>query len=711
MGPHKPTGWNTWDFRGFNRMVFLRNGKTEVVVQYAIWDEHVPPPSPDSRKLGHLHDTLRWSDVRKLGPHGPLGLPARLEFAIGESVYRAEATDTDGELRLTVSPLGVSGHRVVFLLLAPVGETVRVKSATSGSFAHWRVSLENATWPTDYFLNIAEPYAAGKPGRLATLILTPSKVTRALAGSFEAYERTALAGRGELADAPEAMMHAVSWNTLYDTRRGLLSSPVSRDWCYDWRGVLVFCWDTFLVGTMVSSESRQLARSNFEAVTAAIEEFGMVPNYFMAHGAVSMDRSMPPLGAYMIWKTEQFSPDLEWVKGIYPRLRKWHTYWMTHRDGNGDGLLEWGTDATPRYEFPQLLPYNPSLQHTAKCAMYESGLDNSPMYDDVPFNEKANTFELADVGLNSYYAMDCEALARLAERLGRPKEAAAYRKEYEAVRERINAQLWDEEHGLYANRHWDGRFSRRWSPTSFFPLIAGVADPSRGERMVKEHLLNEKEFWGRYVVPAIARTDPAYPDNDYWRGRIWGPFNFLLAEGLRRYRMDDVAAELAGLGLTMFMENWRKDGGVYENYNADTGAGGDVWNAARLYHWGGLMAFIAIQELIDAEATGALRFGSLRFPDAGIHNMHIGEDIYDVDLNDGVRVKRNGNPFVDCTCRAIVRIPVNGEVDAPIDVTVRPGVAGILTLHKPPEPVRRVRVTGGPVVGPTTTGDCVKYTW
>lgn len=711
MGPHKPTGWNTWDFRGFNRMVFLRNGRTELVIQYAIWDEHVPPPTPDSRKLGQLHDTFRWNDVRQLGPHGPLGLPARLEFAIDENLYRAEATDTDGELRLTISPLGMSRHRVVFMLVAPVGEPLATRSTTSATFARWTIQLENATWPTHYFLNIAEPYAVGKPGRAATLIATPPKAVPTVAGSFETYSRTALTGWGELADAPEAMMQAVSWNTLFDTRRGLLSSPVSRDWCFDWRGVLVFCWDTFLVGTMVSSESRQLARSNFEAVTAAINTMGMVPNYFMAHGAVSMDRSMPPLGAYMIWKTEQCSSDTGWLRNIYARLRRWHGYWMQHRDGNGDGLLEWGTDAAPHYEFPQLLPYNPSLQHTAKCAMYESGLDNSPMYDDVPFNEKTNTFELADVGLNSYYAMDCESLARIAERLGRNREAVAYRREYEAIRRRINERLWDEEHGLYVNRHWDGRFSNRWSPTSFFPMISGAAEPDRAERMVREHLLNESEFWGKYVVPAIARTDPAYHDNDYWRGRIWGPFNFLLAEGLRRYRMDDVAAELAGRGLTMFMENWRRDGGVYENYNAETGAGGDVWNAARLYHWGGLMAFIALQELIDAEATGWLRFGSLRFPDAGVRNMYLGDDVYEVDLNNGVRVRRNGSAFLECTCRAIVRIPVGRPAEEPIEVTPKPGTTGTLTLHGSSGPIRPVRLAGGPMIAPVVEGGYVKYAW
>src|SRR5512137_1088793 len=127
MNAHTPTGWNTWDFSGSNRLVFLRSGRTEVVIQYAIWNEHVPPPTPESKQLGRLHDTFRWSDVTKLGPHAPLGLPARLEFAVEGIGYRAEATSqADGTLRLTVTPLGESRHRVVFMMVAPVGETPAV---------------------------------------------------------------------------------------------------------------------------------------------------------------------------------------------------------------------------------------------------------------------------------------------------------------------------------------------------------------------------------------------------------------------------------------------------------------------------------------------------------------------------------------------------------------------------------------------------------
>ena len=709
---HNPTGWNTWDFRGFNRLAYLHRGRTRVILQYAIWDEDYRPPG-EVKNRGGLRQQFRWNDVTRLGPHAPLGLPAALEFTAGGVPFRAEAEEAGDTLRLTVTPLAPTRMRVVFLLLAPVGEPARVTSLSSGIFAGCQLEFEGAAWPHDYFLNVAEPYAVGQLGHVATVRVTVRSVRTSAGpsadapGTFDVHQRGTLTGAGALADAPEAMVRAVTWNTLYDTRRKLISSPVSRDWCADWKGVAVWCWDTFMLGAFISYESPVLARLNFEAVTAAIDELGMVPNYYMAHGAVSKDRSMPCLGSYTIWKVQRANPDRAWLRRIYPRLLRWHRYWTAQRDGNGDGLLEWGSGATPVYDFPQLLQDNPSLQHSAQCAKYESGLDNSPMYDDVPFNPQAHTLELADVGLNSYYAMDCEALVAIAELLGRRRDAAKFREEYEALKERVNRLLWDEEHGIYCNRHWDGRLSGRWSPTSFFPLLAGLASRERAERLIRAHLLNPREFCGEYVIPSIARSDPAYADNDYWRGRIWGPFNFLVAEGLRRYRFDDAAAELAKKGLNMFLRNWREDGGVYENYNAETGRGGDVWNAARLYHWGGLLAFIAIQELIDVEPAGYLRLGSLKFPDAGVRNVRVGGDVYDVELERGVRVLRNGQPYLECDGRVVVRIPLVDGPERPIEVAAA-GPARII-FPAALRPWRSVLINGNtlvPALGPIPT-----YVW
>ncbi len=41
--------------------------------------------------------------------------------------------------------------------------------------------------------------------------------------------------------------------------------------------------------------------------------------------------------------------------------------------------------------------------------------------------------------------------------------------------------------------------------------------------MVREHYFNPAELHGEWVIPSVARNVPDFADQDYWRGRIWGP--------------------------------------------------------------------------------------------------------------------------------------------------------------------------------------------
>ena len=90
--------------------------------------------------------------------------------------------------------------------------------------------------------------------------------------------------------------------------------------------------------------------------------------------------------------------------------------------------------------------------------------------------------------------------------------------------------------------------------------------------MIRKHLLNSDEFWGQWVIPSIARNDPAFADQDYWRGRIWGPMNYLVYLGLRNYDAPEVRRDFARKSYELFLKEWKENGHVHENYNAITGA-------------------------------------------------------------------------------------------------------------------------------------------
>jgi neutral trehalase len=234
--------------------------------------------------------------------------------------------------------------------------------------------------------------------------------------------------------------------------------------------------------------------------------------------------------------------------------------------------------------------------HNFQAALFESGLDNSPMYDGVPFNPKTNLLEISDVGLNGLYVADCRALEEMARILGHEDD----RRELQARGDKYAAALatlWDDKSGMYLNRRTDtGEFSSRLSPTNFYPLIAKVPTQEQARRMIQEHYLNPQEFHGEWVIPAIARNVPGYADQEYWRGRIWGPMNFLVYLGMRNYDLKEAREDLAQRSARLLIKSWQSDRAIYENYNANTGAGNDVRSSDGYYHWGALLGVIELLE-------------------------------------------------------------------------------------------------------------------
>jgi neutral trehalase len=224
-------------------------------------------------------------------------------------------------------------------------------------------------------------------------------------------------------------------------------------------------------------------------------------------------------------------------------------------------------------------------------------MDDSSMYEGVPFNASRNVLELQDVGLNSLYVADCKALEEIASILGRKAEF----EELKAREVKIStamASLWDEKSSFYLNRRTDtGDFSPRLSPTLFYPLLAGIPDKEKAKRMIHEHYMNSAEFYGEFMLPSVARNDPTFPRQRYWKGAVWPPLNFLVYLGLREYGFEEERQILVKSSRNMFLQQWRKDGLISENYSSISGSGEDPrLSSDRFHSWGALMGFLSLIE-------------------------------------------------------------------------------------------------------------------
>ena len=438
------------------------------------------------------------------------------------------------------------------------------------------------------------------PVAVSTGVQRTAAEAQALIAAKRAAHGENCARFGDLGGMYEAVESALGWDTVYDAKNDRVISPVSRLWSISSGGYVLFCWDNFFAGFMASLGCRELAYSNLREILNEQTPAGFVPNLAYATGQVSADRSQPPVGSAMLLETYRVFREKWIVEDMYGDLLRWNR-WFAQQRMNPSGALCWGSGEIPvlygnRWETEGV--------HDRYGAALESGLDNSPMYDGIPFNKATNRLELEDVGLTGLYILDCRSLIELARLIGRQEDIPELQERLDAARAGLET-LWDEERGFYYNRRTDtGEFSRRIAPTNFYALFSPDVTPERQRRMADLHYFNPEEFYGEWMLPSIARNDPAYPEQNYWRGRVWAPLNFLVYLALARTELQDVRRDLAQKSARLFMKEWTEHRHVHENYSAITGEGCDSGNSDKFYHWGALLCVIAL-----ADAGFLPRFG------------------------------------------------------------------------------------------------------
>ncbi len=487
----------------------------------------------------------------------------------------------------------------------------------------------------------------------------PDAIDVALTDALNSYQRSRVKVTGHWEGLASSISNNLNWMVSIKPESGRRYTPAGRRWIFPspdgerdhWT---TFCWDSFLNGLELGVESPMQARDTLLAVLETQYENGNVPNW-RGRYAGTPDRSQPPLGSFAVLKQYLRTGDTSLLEEAFPYLERWSDWWRTpmrrgaRRDGNGNGLFEWGCDVELLLESPASWE-NEASHH--QMAAWESGQDDLPNWDDARWVEDAQTFDLDCVDLNSLLALDLDCLSLIASELGQEATAKRYRTLHAELAARINEVLWDDKHGMYMDRFWNGDFSPRMAASNFYPLVAGVPDGRQANRML-ETLLNETKFWGRHVLPTISRDDSAFDDQQYWRGTIWPPPNYLVYQGLRRYRFDEVAGELASRSVDLFLRSWRDYQLCRENYDSLTGEGG----GHTYQSWGPLFALMGVEEFTDITPWEGLRIGSLAPPPStSLHSITIRENKYDVDfLSPGISVAVNRRQLLQADRPIVLR--------------------------------------------------------
>eukprot|EP01084_Bolivina_argentea_P212096 360600_1 len=183
---------------------------------------------------------------------------------------------------------------------------------------------------------------------------------------------------------------------------------------------------------------------------------------------------------------------------------------------------------------------------------------------------------------------------------------------------------------IFINKRSDtDEFYVKISPTSFYPLLTlDILNNTKNitmydiELMISNYLLSQKYFcidknssnWPAnqasdcyYGLPSISKADPAFKQQNYWRGLSWGPMvqivwwslqeyvdnNNLININNSHYKFIKNAQSSLEFQMNKMMLNiWNKKRHICENFSP--GASATECTGHEFYHWGGLCGFVSL---------------------------------------------------------------------------------------------------------------------
>ena len=317
--------------------------------------------------------------------------------------------------------------------------------------------------------------------------------------------------------------------------------------------------------------------------------------------------SQPPLVGYVALELYRAASDREAARQqlakLYPNLVKHINWWLTKRWDERLQLVftihpwESGRDNSPMYDAPLKRVEAVTREYTRRDTSlvdaeerphkfeYDRYMYLVDFYKRVGFNDDriANEcpYKVCDAGLNAILARSAAAVAEIAEIVGQPLPDGLSAKA-ELLKAGFN-NLWSTEFRTYCG--YDlvaGELLEIPAAEGFFAMFGGVAPPDKAELMRAEI-----ERWCdmvKFGIPGVAPDSPLWEPRRYCRGPAWVIINWIIATGLAECSFQDTARRLKDSALGMV-----QGAGFSEYYDPRDGSprGGDSfsWTAALGLHW------------------------------------------------------------------------------------------------------------------------------
>ena len=240
-------------------------------------------------------------------------------------------------------------------------------------------------------------------------------------------------------------------------------------------------WDTYFASLLAAESDEMLGYSNVLTVTRGRTIRGQVPNAECAQWT-NDDRTEPYVGAMVVREHYRKFKEIRLLELLYDDLLTWNDWALAKRALQPGGLISVGSD---------VVTTEPHDGHTKQAAIWETGMDNSPMYDQVTWNATVNKMLIYDVGMTGEFLGETEALVELAAILNKTTDVVRLKARQADMAARVQKTLWSATSQIYLNYQVDTEtFNTHTSPTSFYPMLSGTATVEQALAMTRRWLTN-----------------------------------------------------------------------------------------------------------------------------------------------------------------------------------------------------------------------------
>jgi len=332
-------------------------------------------------------------------------------------------------------------------------------------------------------------------------------------------------------------------------------------------------------------------------------------------GILTSGITQPPTLALAAWQVFQNTPrgkskeGIKFLKKVFPKIKKYHLWLNKYRDPQDIGLLyiihpwESGLDNSPLFD-SVINSIGKNIPKKIKTLVDKNRRDNKivnrkerptqshyyayiylvDLFKKYNYNQKKIyqhcPFLVYDVLFNSIWAKSNFDLASIAEILALKREQKFFYNLYQQTKRALNKTLWNEEnHQFFDFDLKNNRYITVKTISTFMPLYAKIPNNTRGKHLIEKHLLNTKEFLTKHPFASTSKDESAFDSQRYWRGPTWVIINWLMIKSLGRYGYYKEVKEIKEKTLNLIIKN-----GFREYFNSLNGQGlGDIdqsWSAA-----------------------------------------------------------------------------------------------------------------------------------